>query len=152
MRHPTKAAIAYASGERVRNAAALKKHLAGCEVCSDRVAFIQRFISTLETEGAGERKQEHSEQPHSEQRKLPTVQVRASMRDLTELEIQVIGRLIQGMNMSEIARQLGLPAYVVNIVKGSVFNKIDIGIRRAALKRFENSLSESELEFLHLKK
>jgi len=60
LRHPTKAAIAYASGERVRNVSTLRKHLAGCDICRDRVSFIQRFIGTLEAEGTKEREREQS--------------------------------------------------------------------------------------------
>jgi DNA-binding NarL/FixJ family response regulator len=151
VRHPTKAAIAYASGERVRNAAALRKHLAGCEVCRDRVAFIQRFISTLETEGAREREQEHSEQPYREQMATATVGVRGSIKDLTELETRVLSRLIQGMKKNEIARQLGLSYQTVAYCEASVYNKIKVATS-SALKQFASSLSESELEFVHLKK
>ena len=55
LRHPTEAAVRYASGEKIRNLPRLQKHLAQCVECSDTVLFIQKFINAMQRQGTENR-------------------------------------------------------------------------------------------------
>lgn len=51
MRHPEKAVLRYARGEKIKSPERLSHHLAKCERCSDMFAFVQTVTTALREDG-----------------------------------------------------------------------------------------------------
>jgi DNA-binding CsgD family transcriptional regulator len=152
MRHPTKSVVAYASGEKVRDVAALQNHLSHCDVCRDRVVFIQRFLETLRTQKAGEQHKDDATTILGKKHIGKKGEIPLTMQGLNRLEAQVLLYRLDNMSNADIAKKIGVSERLVMHAFVSADTKIRTRhgsrIARKELEEFATLLSPAELNVL----